>query len=148
MSVGVDDLVQALGCRTDQELAARLGLNRTTIAQWRRRGGVPRNWHFVLQMKKLEAQSLAARRRIFGDGDGYYIHMAALAILTASDFDWPELSQAERGAHIEDRILKLSSYIIEVLGERSLKLFYDYENLLRELRTPEHAKLIQELLTL
>ncbi|MBA4050964.1 MAG: hypothetical protein C0472_03595 [Erythrobacter sp.] len=148
MTVEVDDLIEALGCRTDQELAARLGLERTAIAQWRRRGGVPRNWHFVLTLEKVEAQTLAARRRIFGDGDGYYIHMAALAILTASDFDWPELSHAARGAHIEDRILKLSSYIIEVLGERSLKLFYDYENLLRELGTIEHDKRIRELLTI
>jgi hypothetical protein len=148
MYVEVDHLVRVLGCRTDQELAARLGLERSTIAQWRRRGGVPRNWHFVLMMEKIEAQTLAARRRIFGDGDGYYIHMAALAIMTASDFHWPELSPAQRGAHIEDRILKLSSYIIEVLGERSLRLFHDYENLLRELGTPEHDKRIQELLTL
>jgi hypothetical protein len=145
MSVGVDDLVEALGCRTDQELAARLGLNRTTIAQWRRRGGVPRNWHFVLQMEKLEAQSLAARRRIFGDGDGYYIHMAALALLPGSNLSWPELPEAQRGAQIEDQILRLSSYIIEVLGERSLKLFYDYENLVRELQSPEHQERLREL---
>ena len=145
MSVSVDDLVEALGCRTDQELAARLGLNRTTIAQWRRRGGVPRNWHFVLRMEKLEAQSLAARRRIFGDGDGYYIHMAALALLPATDLSWPELSDAQRGAQIEEQILRLSSYIIEVLGERSLKLFYDYENFVRELQAPEHQERMREM---
>ena len=145
MSVGVDDLVEALGCRTDQELAARLGLNRTTIAQWRRRGGVPRNWHFVLRMEKLEAQSLAARRRIFGGGDGYYIHMAALALIPNAYLSWPELSNAERGAQIEDQILRLSSYIIEVLGERSLKLYYDYDALVRELQAPEHQERMREL---
>jgi Bacteriophage CI repressor helix-turn-helix domain. len=146
MAVEVDDLVEALGCRTDQELAERLGLNRTTIAQWRRRGSVPRSWHFLMFMEEFEAKALAARRRIFGDGDGYYIHMAALAILTASDFDWPELSDAARGAHIQERLLKLSSYIIEVLGDRSLKLFYDYEALVRELGTIEHDERIRQLL--
>jgi len=138
MAVTVDDLKSALDCETDIALAERLGVERSTVAQWRRREGVPKGWHFVLKIKDVEAQSLAARRRLFSDGDGYYIQMAALSVLEPTQFDWPMLTADGRGQHIQQWILKAASYVIQVLGSRNCDTLADYEQLVRELNRPEH----------
>ncbi|KPP90681.1 hypothetical protein [Erythrobacter sp. HL-111] len=100
-----------------------------------------------MQLHSIEADSLAARRRIFGEGDGYYIHMAAIAVLERSQLDWPMLEPHARAAQIEDRLLRAASYIVEVLGDRPLKLYYDYEGLVRELMAQEHQEALRERLT-
>lgn len=138
MVVTVDDLKVALNCETDIALAERLGVERSTIAQWRRREAVPKGWHFVLKLKEVEAQSLSARRRLFGDGDGYFVQMAALAVLDPTRFDWPELTESARGSHVQEWILKATGYIIQVLGERTCNSQADYQCLLTELAQPEH----------
>lgn len=146
MTVTVDDLRSALGCETDTALAERLGLERSTIAQWRRRSGVPKRWHFVLKMKEVETHSLAARRRIFGEGDGYYVHMAALAVLDPSRFEWPELTYWGRAMMIQDWILKAAGYVIRVLNGRTCSSDIECELLIAELAKPEHRQGLQSWL--
>lgn len=140
MTVVVDDLKATLRCESDIELADRLGVERSTIAQWRRRGGVPARWHFILKAPAVEAARLAARRRIFGDGDGFYLHMAAIALLDEERFHWPELTPAHQGWQVEDWLLRVASYIIEVLGDRTCESLDEYEVLVRELLAPPHPE--------
>lgn len=146
MTVTVDELKTALGCDTDIALAERLGVERSTIAQWRRRTGVPKGWHFVLKLKDVEVQSLAARRRLFGEGDGYYIQMAALALLDVTRFDWPELAPSARGGMMQDWIVKAAAYVIRVLGDRTCNSHREYEALLFELNSPDHRVGLQQWL--
>jgi hypothetical protein len=148
MLVTVDDLKRALASDTDLGLAERLGVERSTIAQWRRRGSVPNRWHFVLKMKAVEAQSLAARRRIFGDGDGYFIQIVTLALLDPSRFDWPELAPHARGTHIQDWILRVAGYVIKILGDRTCNSHAECEALVHELTHGSHPQALKDWLYL
>ena len=140
MTVSVDELKTTLGCESDVELADRLGVERSTVAQWRRRNGVPARWHFILKAPADKAARLAARRRIFGDGDGFYIHMAALALLDDERFHWPMLTPHARGWQVEDWLLRVATYIIEVLGDRTCTSYEDYERLMAELLAEPHPE--------
>lgn len=146
MLVTVDDLKRALASDTDLALADRLGVERSTVAQWRRRGSVPARWHFVLKMKEVEVQSLAARRRIFGDGDGYFIQIVALALLDHSAFEWSELMPYARGGQIQEWVLKAAGYVIHALGDRSCNSYAECEVLVSELTQGEHPRAIKDWL--
>jgi hypothetical protein len=104
---------------------------------------VPKRWHFLIKLAEIEAETLAARRRIFGDGDGYYIHMAALSMLQRELFEWDMLASPTRGAQIEDFILKAAAYVITVLGDRSCNSFDEYWALAVELSSREHREAVQ-----
>lgn len=146
MAVTVDELKTALGCDTDIALAERLGVERSTIAQWRRRAGVPQGWHYVLKLKDVEIQSLAARRRLFGDGDGYYVQMAALALMDAIHFDWPGVGARGQGYLIQEWIIKTAAYVIQVLDGRTCNSYLEYEDLFSELSRPEHREGLRQWL--
>lgn len=139
--VTVDELKEALGLLTDIDLASRLGVERSTIAQWRRRQKVPQHWHFVLAKEAIEDRLLATRRQVFGDRNGHYVIMAALAILDLEDFDWASflMPQAVGSARL-DRILLACSYVIDALAGTQCSSQSDYESLVMRLLTPEHRE--------
>jgi hypothetical protein len=137
--VTVDELKEALGLLTDIDLASRLGVERSTIAQWRRRQKVPQHWHFVLANEGIEDRLLATRRQVFGDGHGHYVMMAALAILDVEDLDWADWLMPMAVGHSRlERILLACSYVIDALAGAQCSSQSDYESLVARLMTPEH----------
>ncbi|MET0369773.1 MAG: hypothetical protein ABW039_00195 [Sphingobium sp.] len=145
MSVSVDDLREVLLAETDMRLAEKLGLERSTIAQWRKRG-VPKRYHFLMEMRgdpQLEARDLAARRRIFGDGDGGFIMEAAIGFVPLAAFDMPsEFTPGAAGYMRMETIMVAARYILDVLGDRRCETTDDYIALLRELDSDGHADAI------
>ena len=119
MSDPVEELKAAVGAQTDIELAARLGLERSTIAQWRRRGQVPVRYRDLVKLPgtvQIDRYVRSAdRRSIYGDGSGRYILSACLAMTPLHALDFGEdLSPANVGWAREARILSVARVVLEV----------------------------------
>lgn len=100
MSDLVDKLRSALGAETDIALAQELGVERSTVAQWRRRGSLPRIYQAILdadQVGKHRAEVIASRQQIFGDSRLMYTLRATLSVIPTSDLDYPELAPPLQG---------------------------------------------------
>ncbi|WP_416464778.1 hypothetical protein [Sphingomonas sp. VDB2] len=145
MAVTVDDLRAALDAATDMQLAEMLGVERSTVAQWRKRG-VPRRFQSSVKIGPEEeayAKDFALRRRLFGDGDGGYLMMAAMAHVPLSCFDMPaELSNANIGGMRMDMVLIVARYIVDLLGDRRSYTEGDYLALMQELDGEQHRRAI------
>lgn len=140
----VDALKVAVGAETDLGLAAKLGLERSTISQWRRRGNIPFRYRFMLDPQRQDSVQRGMkhrdRRQLYGDGDGHYLLRAALAVLPAAELDFPELSPALLGDFRESTLVNVISAVLDVcqreLGKARPSSEQDYEHLVNELMKP------------
>ncbi|PAL22661.1 hypothetical protein [Sphingopyxis sp. GW247-27LB] len=144
----VDNLRALLGAETDQDFAQMLGVERSTIAQWRRRKGVPDRWARAIMSRSLQGHVDAQRFRVFGAGDGYFLAMAALAVLPkdAIDFDGAGLTDASLGDVRMQRLLHAVSHVSEVANGEAIDSFAKYENLVARLALPEHRARLEDRL--
>ncbi|MFN9926997.1 MAG: helix-turn-helix domain-containing protein [Phenylobacterium sp.] len=74
-------LKMALGARTELELAAMLGLSRSTISTWKKRGGVPARYLAMLEAGSGSSDAAAAGQQVFRRPDAHYWLRSALALL-------------------------------------------------------------------
>ena len=113
----LEELKALFGVQTDIELAASLGIERSTIAQWRRRGRLPPRYKIIAgaerRLTRTKAQSEEALRRairglVYRD-PLYHLWLAAcLSALPAGDFAVREGEDAPaRGRRLERRIAEL-----------------------------------------
>lgn len=70
-------LKKALGARTELELAAMLGLSRSTISTWKKRGGVPGRYLAMLEAGASDATATA--QQMFRRPEAHYWLRTALA---------------------------------------------------------------------
>jgi len=117
----VDELRAAVGAETDIALAARLGLERSTVAQWRRRGGVPARYRFMIdpawRSDVRRGMKQRDRRLVYGDGPGEFLLRAALAVIPQGALDAPHLSPALLGDLRESTIINVVAAALEVCAE-------------------------------
>lgn len=122
MTDPVDALKIALEVETDLALAARLGLDRSTIAQWRRRGSIPVRYRFMLKPESRESIKRgwrhADRRQIYSDGGGRFILSAALGCIPTAAFDFPDsFSPANIGWSRESLIVNIVQVVLKACRE-------------------------------
>lgn len=96
--------------------------------------------------RSLQSHVDAQRFRIFGAGDGYFLTMAALALMPKEEFDWDEagLFEAGVGDMRMEKVLHAASYVIEEAKGETIDSFAKYEALVRRLNTPEHLARIKD----
>lgn len=119
MSDKVDQLRKVLGAGSDSALAALLGLERSTIAQWRRREQVPARYRVFIEggaPKTVESfVRRSDRRSVYGDGHGRYILSAALGVIPLHTLDFgEELSPGNLGWARESRVMSVVRIILAV----------------------------------
>jgi hypothetical protein len=136
MADPVDQLKEALAASTDLSLAKELGVERSTVAQWRRRGALPARYQAILdadERNRARKDALAARRFVYGDGAGMFLVRAALAVIPVQVLDFPELSPALRGDHRERAIINVAEFAARlcpiVLGKQRCETEEDYDML-------------------
>jgi hypothetical protein len=78
-------LKEALDARNDLELAAKLGINRSTIAHWKQRGAVPAKYHYLLSARGEAAIERSLDQQLFAEPEYHYWLRAALALAGAID---------------------------------------------------------------
>jgi hypothetical protein len=84
----IDELKELLGVYTDTELAEALELNKTAIAQWRRRNSVPA--HVALRIERERKALALLDREDFGDSFpavvGHHAMMISLLLAPSREF--------------------------------------------------------------
>src|SRR5580704_15405496 len=80
----IETLMQVLDARNELELAAKLGLTRSAVSQWRRRGMVPARLRHLLASQGDEAHLEASRQQIFRKPEYHYWLRAALVLAPAT----------------------------------------------------------------
>jgi hypothetical protein len=155
MADPVDALKAALEVQTDLALAARLGLERSTIAQWRRRGSVPTRYRFMLQSERRESLKqgwrIADRRQVYGDGDGRFILSAALACVPTEAFEFPKaFSSANVGWARESLLMNVVQVVLkacrEELGKATCESHDEFVQLVAVLDRPDYQEAISHAL--
>ncbi|QCI93442.1 bacteriophage CI repressor [Novosphingobium sp. EMRT-2] len=146
MSDDVDKLRVAVGAQTDLDLAAKLGLDRSTIAQWRRRGQVPVRYRDLVRLPDRVAIDRyvrsADRRGIYGDGVGRFLLSAALANIPPDAMNFDEsLSPPDLGWAREARVLSVVREIVRVcealFGRPRCENEAEYLQLMSALESPD-----------
>ena len=101
----------ALGVASDVELAKALGVERSTIAQWKRRGSVPGKYFGALNLdsnpSRLARYFNAIRVKLFGRPEHHYFLRAALAFLPETLAAPQGVSSAALGDLREEPVLSL-----------------------------------------
>lgn len=154
MTDPVDALKKALSIGSDIGLAEHLGLERSTIAQWRRRGSLPARYKFMLDPKYSvdvwTGSRIRFRREVYGDGYGRYLLAAALAFIPSDRLEWPELSSANLGMAREARILNVVIVVLDVcsqtLGKSRCENEEEFLKLMEALKSDEAQAAIAESL--
>lgn len=116
MSDLVDKLRTAIGVKTDTALADELGLERSTVAQWRRRGSLPQAYRAILDAhanNQARVQILASRQRLYGDPRIMYQVRAALAVIPDDALDPGDLTPSLIGDHREQLIANVAPVVRE-----------------------------------
>lgn len=144
----VDNLREVMGADTDQDFAKMIGVERSTIAQWRRRNGVPARWAQAILSRSFQKHADEQRFRVFGAGDGYFLVMAALALMATEEFDWEAagLTEISIGDMRMQKVLRAVSYIAEQASENPVDDFDKCRALVKTLSEPEHRARIKERL--
>lgn len=122
----VDQLRDALHVDTDVALAQELGVERSTVAQWRRRGSLPRMYQAILDAEAVgnhRAEIIASRQQLFGDSRLMYTLRAALAVIPSDYLDYPELSPSLQGDARECVIANVARFV-----QRQCRLLFGRAN--------------------
>lgn len=154
MASEVDQLRAAIGVETDLALAAELGLDRSTVAQWRRRGSLSARYRqFLEELRTAEYQGLrlAVRRQVYGDSSGRYLFSAALGVIPTERLDLPpSFGEANVGCSRESLILNVIEAVIEiakeVLGKPRCDNEAEFMSLSRAMDEPANRQLINAAL--
>lgn len=80
-AVDIEGLKRALGAQTELELAAKLGIARSTISQWRRRGRIPGRYQPLIHAELASSDAAAAGQQVFRRPEAHYWLRSALALL-------------------------------------------------------------------
>ncbi len=123
-AVDISALKSALGARTELELAAKLGIARSTVSQWRRRGSIPARYHGLLAGSANDSEAAAAGQQVFQRSEARYWLRTALALLPRGDFRGESVLQAGRSR--EQLVAALMGLAIRVARtDLKLKLLRD-----------------------
>lgn len=111
-------LREAVGARTDMELAEKLGIKRAAVSLWRSRGAIPQKYRLLYKspsQKEIRAAvENAVRFQVFGNPNHSYWLMAALAVLPAETFKLTDEYSDSRGERLERIITKVMSLSVNV----------------------------------
>lgn len=149
----VDALRRAVDAASDIRLADKLGVERSTISKWRRRG-LPLRYRFMIDPAHSDSVRIGMkkrdRRRLYGDGQGEFLMRAALAVVPAKLFDFPELSPALLGDYRESLLVNVVSAILDVsqtvLGKPHPSSEEEYDELLSALEMPDSIRRLRNAL--
>jgi len=117
-AVDIEALKRALGAETELELAARLGIARSTVSQWRRRGSIPARYLALLAAEVDGSDSAAAEQHVFRRPEAHYWLRAALALLPGGQ---TEEGVLQAGRSREQLVIALMGLAIRV-ARTDLKL--------------------------
>jgi transcriptional regulator with XRE-family HTH domain len=141
----INTLKSALGVSTDVELARKLGIERSTVAQWKRRGSVPSKYAYLISLAEFPSEAErnlnAVRHHLLGRSERQWFLKAALAFLPYFKDAWLEDEPATRGEERERVVISLMS-LAEACCLKYLDLDYptgdeDYEQLVRIMNSSE-----------
>ena len=118
-AVDIAALKSALGARTELELAAKLGIARSTVSQWRRRGSIPARYHGLLVSGANDSDAAAAGQQVFQRSEARYWLRTALALLPRGDVSGESVLQSGRSR--EQLVVALMGLAIRV-ARTDLKL--------------------------
>lgn len=150
----VERLKSALGVSTDQALAQELGLERSTVAQWRRRGSVPAIYREIIaadEVNDARAKIIASRQHFYGDSRMMYLVRAALAYIPSQEFeDNTDLSAALLGDHRERLLLNVGQVVQEacraLFGRSICESENEYDKLVKALGAEPFSTRIRQAL--
>lgn len=141
----IRSLKVVLGVTTDVELARALGVERSSISQWKRRGSVPRKYRALLGLEGRVAEANrvlnTTRHTLFGRTENHYWLKAALAFLPDQFRDRNNASLADLGREREGPLMLLASLAMAAsaqhLGKARCESEEDYEALITAMLTHE-----------
>jgi hypothetical protein len=81
----IETLMRVLDARNEFELAAKLGLTRSAVSQWKRRGMVPGRLRHLLTSDGDDVYLEASRQQIFRRPEYHYWLRAALVLAPATE---------------------------------------------------------------
>jgi hypothetical protein len=129
-------LKKAFGARTELELAAMLGLSRSTISTWKKRGGVPARYLAMLEVGAGDSDAAATGQQVFRRPETHYWLRTALAFLPEGRNDQGIL---QSGRSREQLVIALMGLAIRVtrtdLKRRNLLDDADWTRLMERLVT-------------
>lgn len=105
-------LKKAFGARTELELAAMLGLSRSTISTWKKRGGVPARYLAMLEADSGNSDAAAAGQQVFRRPEAHYWLRTALALQPDNGADPAGVLQTGRSK--EQLVIALMGLAIRV----------------------------------
>ena len=95
-----------LAVHSDVDLAAKLGVERSTVAQWKRRGAVPSKYAYLLGLAEMPSQtekSLAAvRHHYLGRAENHWLLKVALGFTPIGPDSVMEEDEATLGEYREE----------------------------------------------
>ena len=153
MSDPVDMLKEVLGVETDLALAEELGLERSTVSQWRRRRSLPRDYQAILDAhaaNEARAHVLASRQRLYGDARVMYQIRAALAVIPADELTIDGLAPALIGDHREQLIANIAPVVrtacVELFDRPTCETEEEYLALVELLTSPPFSESLRRAL--
>ena len=141
----ITELKNALGVSTDVELANKVGIERSTVAQWKRRGSAPSKYAYLLDIAEFPSQAErtlnAVRHHLLGRAEHQWFLKAALAFLPYFKDSRLEDEPATRGEERERVVISLMSFADYCCGHYLRKTYpvgeEDYERLVRIMNNEE-----------
>lgn len=136
-------LKAALDVNTDVELANALGIERSAVAQWKRRGGVPAKYMMMIgeDPKRFARAWDAVRHHLLGRVENHYFLRAGLAFLPQELPTPAGASKADLGEIREQTLLELMNLAQIVTYDRLEKRYCeseeDYAFLVRAMEVAE-----------
>lgn len=147
----VDLLKARFGAATDQDLAARMGVERSAVAQWRKRG-VPKKYRYVMAHATVVDQITALLRdglrvQFLGRAENQYFLKAALGMFEAAEGETsdPVLKGVEREAVLLGLMSVAAQATLDGLGKRHCEDDADYLYLMKVLNTGGYPKAIADV---
>jgi hypothetical protein len=76
----IETLMSVLDVRNEYELSAKLGLSRSAVSQWKKRGAVPARFHHLIASLGDDAAMEATHQQIFRKPEYHYWLRSALVL--------------------------------------------------------------------